>query len=173
MIYKIINVGAIGDNAPHPWSGAHGDFIDYKVKFADTPQVIKITRKPTSAAPQVGDEVEGTIDMSAKGGPKFKPEYNQNGAPGGSSGRSNGSGYEPRDNDRIVAQWAIGQAVTLHNHMQTGTNTELDTIEALATNLFTMVERVKATEITVPPDPVDDLGGENITLEDLDLPEGF
>lgn len=85
--------------------------------------------------------------------------------------------WQPRDDDRIVAQWAIGQAVSVYGG-------DLIKVEHMANDLFKMVDRVKsgsggdatsqprtqveksepaATEDVV----VTDIGDEPINLDDI------
>ena len=54
------------------------------------------------------------------------------------------SNWTPRDDDRIVAQWAIGQAVQFES---TRNNTKINTedIEKTAKDFYSMVERVKTS----------------------------
>lgn len=61
-----------------------GDMKEYQVKFNEIEAVVKISQKATTAPPKEGDVLNGTIDMSAQYGPKFKKEYN----PGGFGGSS-------------------------------------------------------------------------------------
>jgi hypothetical protein len=65
------------------WSGGKGTFVDYQVRFEGNPNVVKITQKPETRPPQVGDVVTGSVDMSAPYGPKFKKEFSQGGGGGG------------------------------------------------------------------------------------------
>lgn len=51
--------------------------------------------------------------------------------------------WQPRDDDAIRAQWAIGQAVSVYKD-------KLDEVEALAKSLFKMVDRVKSSEPAKP-----------------------
>jgi hypothetical protein len=61
--------------------------------------------------------------------------------------------WQPRDDDAIRAQWAIGQAVSMHNDDKAVTGAQfiaggdksLPAIEATAKQLFAMVERVKGS----------------------------
>lgn len=60
-----------------------GDMRSYRVRFEGTPEPVEISQKVSTAPPQVGQTLEGTIDMSGQYGPKFKKEYNQGGFTGG------------------------------------------------------------------------------------------
>lgn len=57
----------------------YGNMKEYRVKFKEGhPElVVKWSRKEDSPAPKVGDEVEGTIDMSGEYGPKFKQDFSK------------------------------------------------------------------------------------------------
>lgn len=52
--------------------------------------------------------------------------------------------WQPRDDDRIVAQWAIGQAVAAYT--KTGHPVDFKEIEEWATKFYAMVDRVKGGE---------------------------
>lgn len=70
------------------YSTKFGDFISYRLKLSDTADdtVVELSQKADSRPPQVGDILEGTIDMSAQYGPKFKKDFGGGGFGGGQSG---------------------------------------------------------------------------------------
>lgn len=57
--------------------------------------------------------------------------------------------WQPRDDDRIVAQWAIGQAVAAYT--KTGHPVDFKEIEEWATKFYAMVDRVKGSESKSEP----------------------
>lgn len=69
-----------------------GPMISYKVLFEGEETPVEVSQKATTAAPKVGDVVEGTIDTSGQYGPKFKKEYSQGGSFGASRGSSGAGG---------------------------------------------------------------------------------
>lgn len=72
------------------YSTKFGEMVSYKVLFEGIDTPVEISQKASSKAPAVGDSVDGTIDMSAPYGPKFKKEFNQGsfGSGGSSFGQS-------------------------------------------------------------------------------------
>lgn len=137
------------------YDSKYGPMKSYKVAFEDYDQAVEISRKDTSPAPQVGDELEGTIDMSGQYGPKFKQDF--------SAGKKSFGGGYSRDDDAIKAQWAIGQAMNAHIGTNTDGKVKLEDVEVLAKKLFSMVERVKQPAATV--DEVFPVT-ENVTLDE-------
>lgn len=121
----------------------YGSMVSYQVKFVGNDNAVEVTRKSSSPAPKAGDALEGTIDVSGEYGPKFKAEY-ANKSFGGAGSKP---AYIPKDEKAIQAMWSIGQAVVLHNATNTGTKVEIETIEALAIELFGMVDSVKAATV--------------------------
>jgi len=93
-----------------------GPMVSYKVLFEGIDQAVEISQKSTSKAPEVGDVVEGTIDMSGQYGPKFKKEYNQGGFGGGrpTAGASAGGGSKfEKDPFTMYLSYAKDVAVAL------------------------------------------------------------
>lgn len=81
--------------------------------------------------------------------------------------------------DRVIkAQWAIGQAVSLHkdNEVVTGAafiaggNKNLLAIEATAKQLFAMVDRVQQGETKTDPEVIAEALGIDTPLETADIP---
>lgn len=165
MEYKVIAIGSQGANAPKHWSGKFGDMIDYKVKFEGEADSVTISQKASSPAPKAGDVLAGKIDREAQYGPKFTKDF----TPGARAGGSKPFSPTGRDDNRIVAQWSIGQAI---NVLSAGVVESIDTelIEPLAVELFQMASRVKDTDTT--PDDDDDFGDTTVVPVE-DIPEGF
>lgn len=98
-----------------------GSMVSYKVMFENFETVVEISQKASSPAPKVGDTVEGTIDMSAPYGPKFKKEYNQGGfgsptgqsTQGRSAGSTSGSSKFEKDPFTMYLSYAKDVAVAL------------------------------------------------------------
>ena len=114
MNYKI---EAVSDEV-RKYESKYGPMISYRVKFSGNEQAIEIARKETSPAPKVGDELEGTIDMSSQYGPKFKQEYSPKQGPSGGYGGSKPSGdqftmYLSYAKDLVVAQIEAGTKIPL------------------------------------------------------------
>lgn len=57
--------------------------------------------------------------------------------------KDDGFKAQPKDEKAISAMWSIGQAIAFHSD-----NASLNTIEETAKELFLMVDRVKATQVT-------------------------
>ena len=149
-----------------PWSNDYGKFQTYAVQFEGSDTWVQWNKKfkgdeePTP--PKHGDEVYGEISNG-----KFKIGKKDGGfAPSASKSSFKGSEKKewiPRDDDRIVAQWAIGQAMT--NQKQG--HIDFETVEMDAQRLYAMVDRVKGGEKSepvkeeLPPvDAYDDITGE-------------
>jgi hypothetical protein len=73
-------------SAVHPdtksYEGKYGTMVTYKVKFAEDADTIEISRKPSSPAPKVGDELEGVVNTTDYG-KKFKQDFTQGQGGGG------------------------------------------------------------------------------------------
>lgn len=94
MQYKILMVNP----TTREYSTKFGDMVSYQVKFEGMEMPVEISKKITSPAPQAGDEVTGTIDMSAKFGPKFKADF---GGASGGFGASQPTGQQSLDGRQI------------------------------------------------------------------------
>lgn len=117
------------------WSSQYGDMVTYYVKVDSETDAVQMNKKADSKAPQVGDELYGTI-TSTEYGLKFKGEkkpFNTKPA------------YEPREDhhEAIKAQWAIGQAVQVFISEK---GKSLDQVEIDAKQFYAMVDRVKSSE---------------------------
>jgi hypothetical protein len=64
------------------------------------------------------------------------------------TGARTSSGYQPRDDNAIRAQWAIGQAINLAAVKMDKDAITLPVIESYAKELFTTVSRVKGEELS-------------------------
>lgn len=77
MTYTISDVGSVNE-----YQSKYGPMKNYNVKFNETGDtIVQWSKKASSPAPQVGDVLEGTIDMSGEYGPKFKQDYQAKDAP--------------------------------------------------------------------------------------------
>lgn len=52
-----------------------GQMKSYQVKFKENEMWVDISQKPSTAVPTVGQQMEGTIDISGPYGAKFKKEF--------------------------------------------------------------------------------------------------
>lgn len=64
------------------------------------------------------------------------------------SARSTGSSWQPRDDNAIKAQWAIGQAINLASVKMDKEAITLPVIEQYARELYATVSRVKGDKVT-------------------------
>lgn len=90
--------------------------VSYKVLFDGLDKAVEISQKATSRAPEVGDTVDGSIDMSAPYGPKFKKEFSQGGfsaAPSSSTGSTPRRGESDADKFTMYLSYAKDVAVAL------------------------------------------------------------
>lgn len=118
------------------WSSQYGEMITYHVKLNDDDQVVQLNKKQDSPTPKIGDQVYGEI-QDTEYGQKFKAAKKPF--------TPNKPGYS-RDDSAIRAQWAIGQSMTHHNGAE---QLSLTDIEATATALYLMVDRVKVADPTM------------------------
>lgn len=156
-------------SAEQVWKSPDGQRVIYKVALDYNGQTLSAKTYSQAIATEGWS---GTIESYEKEGrngaetfvkqpPKENPGY------GSTSGGSSRSNYAPRDDSHIKAQWAIGQAATLVTAAETGTNIDLEAIEALAKDLFAMVDRVKTSEQVTDdvPDEVHD--PTQVSIEEL------
>lgn len=129
-----------------------------------------VVRDPTKIV--VGDEYFGEIrDWTSAAGkvwPRFyreeKPEQNHGQSQGG--GQTAKKEWQPRDDNAIRAQWAIGQAVSTHDWAKGTTNYGF--IEERAKEFYTMVDRVKGSSDVPPQDTIAPVvEGEPFNLDDI------
>jgi len=92
---------------------------------------------------------------------KFKREKKEEVA---STGEPAKASWQPRDDDRIVAQWAIGQAnaYVCSEKFRVEDHDPIEDIESIAKDFYAMVERVKS-----PNKEIDVSDGEPISLNDI------
>lgn len=93
------------------------------------------------------------METFVKQPPKENSGYPSSTGSGHSGTQSGGSGYTPRDDSHIKAQWAIGQAVST---LAKDGELDLELTEALAKDLFAMVDRVKSGDAITSPAPEPD-----------------
>jgi len=141
------------------YNGQYGPMKSYKIALdgagADPQEAIELSQKPDTAAPSVGQILEGTIDRSGQFGPKFKKDFAAGKTFGGSK----------KDEEGIKAQWAIGQAMTYcTNRLKATEHIDLTVVEALAKDLFAMTDRVKSN--TDSTQAVTELFGEGEVQEE-------
>lgn len=140
----------------------YGPMVSYRLKLEGVEEPVELTKKTTSPAPTKGSELYGTVDMSSQYGPKFKTERQFDG--GGGSKPS----YQPKDEKAIQAMWAIGQSAQFLATSQ-GAKADIADIEPLASDLFAMVDRVKADSKEAPKDGVaqEVPNKDQLTIEDV------
>lgn len=90
-----------------------GPMVSYKVLFEGIDQAVEISQKATSDAPKVGDTVEGTIDMSAPYGPKFKKEFSQGGGSFGGGQRTGATGGRKFESDPFTMYLSYAKDVAV------------------------------------------------------------
>lgn len=141
--YKISKVSA---GPPKAWSfkdkktGNDIPMETYKVMLEGVDEPVDLSRKPGNL-PKVDELLLGTIEPTDFG-QRFKAERKP---------YTPGAGFSPKDQDGIKAQWAIRQAVALHNHLGSQDKDNIPNlafIENTAQELFHMVERVKTSKLT-------------------------
>lgn len=144
--YKIIKVS---EQEPRTWDGEHGTVYYIRVMLEGHDRPVEIGKKSPDAL-KVGDTVYGTIKPTDYPSDSFKAAQKPFGGGGGKT-------YQPRDDNAIRAQWAIGQAVSHYNSIAVaavkgGADAKafLDGIEETAKELYQMVDRVKASEPEKP-----------------------
>jgi hypothetical protein len=124
------------------WSNEFGKYQTYAVQFDDKNDWIKWNKKFKDGkveAPKEGDEVFGVVENG-----KFslaKKDY------AFGSTKNTKPDWQPRDDDRIVAQWAIGQAVNIYVNDKFLQDSRADfepSVELWAKKLYAMVDRVKS-----------------------------
>jgi len=153
MIYKITAVG----KGPKDWKSSYGAMKEYKIKLKDETDIIRLNQKASTPAPEVGQELVGSIDFTDEFGPKFNKEFTKP--------EEKKSNYVDHHED-IKSEWAIGQAIIMLN---AGKDLpKLEDVEALASDLYSMVERIGKNELD---DAVDVTGDEDIqqSLDDIDF----
>lgn len=134
---------------PKEWESKYGPMKTWLIQVEGNGEPVQLNKKAESPAPEVGEPLYGTI-TETEYGQKFKSErlpYT-----GGGGGKS----YQPRDDEAIKAQWAIGQAVQLYVTQRDEINatlkdtgqmmSDMEYVEGQAKELFAMIDRVKESK---------------------------
>lgn len=175
-------VQGVANTAPKEYTNAYGTTYYHRVKLVGVEKAVSIGKKAPNAI-KAGDVINGTIEKTALPEDKWHGEAPAPGA-GGFSGQqpaanagNQSSGYVPRDDSHIKAQWAIGQATTFYlatAKIDLNAKDRLDVIESLATEYFAMVERVKVVPVVEPvPEAPADGFGQDTGFDDInqDIPD--
>lgn len=155
-------VEQVSQEPPREWNNPKGGVIYYKkVMLKGHPRPVSVGKKSPDAL-HVGSTIYGRVmaDMS-NAEDKFKAGQNPNfgggqqGSFGGSSSAASKPAYQPRDDDAIRAQWAIGQALQAIGNrpaIDKSSTIDYDKVQEVANRLFAMVEDVKkgSSESTDP-----------------------
>lgn len=136
-------IKAVSSAPPREWSGKFGLNKSYRVRFAGSDMTVELAKLASSPPPQVGEIVFGTIE-SNEYGLKFKTASKVGGGFGGQN-------RPLRDDSAIQAQWAIGQAMSWFggdpaSRLDKDDTPPFDKVEALANDLFAMIDRVKGSK---------------------------
>jgi hypothetical protein len=158
---------------PKSWMSKHGEMYTWLIQVEGNGEPVQLNKKPSSTAPKVGDVIYGEIELSDFGQKlqqvqRPQPQAQQSYTPAAKKE------WQPRDDDRIVAQWAIGNAITLlEPEIAKSKNAQAteDLIETWAKKLFAMVGRVKTGEQEVAKSELDSLAetAEDTSEEEFDL----
>lgn len=128
--YKVLKVSS---QEPKTYDGPNGTVFYIKCMLDGHDKPVSIGKKSPNAIKE-GDTVSGEITATQYETDKFTAEK---------KAFTPGFTKEPRDNDRIVAQWAIGQATTFVLAYNQSTMPAEHLIEEWANKYYAMVERVK------------------------------
>ena len=129
------------------------EIFELGMDYQGQPLKAKTFSKEISAVGWNGD-VETYEREGRNGSETFVKQPEKEGNFGGGAKPS----YTPRDDSHIKAQWAIGQAITV---LADKGSVDLELTEALAKDLFAMVDRVKGEKEPANTDVV-------VTGEELD-----
>lgn len=130
----------VSSQEPKRYEGKFGVTLYHNVRFEGSDEIVSIGRKEGNA-PKAGEKVYGTVTENEYG-KSFKSEKNPNNSYGGSK--------YTRDDNAIRAQWAIGQAIALFAQSPSD-KVDLEVLEANATRLYVMVDRVKTSNVSESP----------------------
>lgn len=152
--YKIVQVS---EQPPREYYNEKFNSTTYyiKVKLEGHDRPVSIGKRSPDAL-KAGDTVYGNIvpsDPSKFETDNFKAERPQEG--------SGGRNYQPRDDMAIRAQWAIGQSVGMQGLVK------IENIEAMAKELFAMVDRVK-NSAPITPESVQQVFKPDKVVKDFD-----
>ena len=147
-------IGNVREN-PREWqSQTGGPMLGYRMDMQDQStgeviQNVEWSRKPTSAAPTNGQEVEGTLDRSGQYGPKFKQAAQQRGG-GGGGGRPR----DPAERRSIAMQSSIRTAVDLlrmaaefGEYQPPSANEAAGQVRAVATSMYHLVREAEDDKV--------------------------
>lgn len=150
--YEVLQfkIGDFQDNHGNTW-------CDMTLQGVSEPVRI-VVKDPTKI--KDGDKLYGEIKkQTSKAGKDYLRFYRETRPDDSQQGFGNRTGgakpaWQPRDDSAIRAQWAIGQAVTIHmTHAPSKGFTRSDEIEKTAKELFSMVDRVKGSVVTGSTNP--------------------
>lgn len=170
-------VQGVANTAPKEYANAFGITYYHRVKLVGVDKAVSIGKKAPNAI-KAGDIINGSIETTAFSEDKWHGEAPAPGAggftgptPQASTASTAGTGYTPRDDSHIKAQWAIGQATTFYlatAKIELGTKNRMEVVEALAAEYFAMVERVKNVPVVEPlPEPPADGFGQDEAPDDI------
>jgi hypothetical protein len=98
--YKVAEV----KGNPNPWTHSSGSKnLDYRCAFEGVNGDVEVTRKESSPAPQVGDELFGTLQTKTQAGYTYKFKSEQQGGGGGGGGGASRNPAERASIERQVA----------------------------------------------------------------------
>lgn len=123
----------ISQSPPREWTGDYGTIYYIKTMLKGHGKPVEVGKKSPDAL-KTGDTVYGTIKQTDFDVDRFKPEKNPN----------TGMARQPKDEAAIKAMWAIGQSVQVA--LGKGKTFDTKDIEAVANELFGMVDRVKSPQ---------------------------
>lgn len=130
------------------WDSKYGTLTTHYCEVEGIEGVVEVNKKLGNDGPAVGEELYGTftesdyVDKAGKTHWKFKAAPKNNFSGGG------GKSYQPRDDNHIRAQWAIGQAMSFFTAKSDKTTIDPQAVEGMAGQLYAMVDRVKDSVVT-------------------------
>jgi len=93
-------------SGPRQWESNFGPMVSYDVLFAGASEQVEVTQKPSTAAPQPGETLEGDVVTDNAGRRKFKKHRPDTGGGGKSYGRS------PEEQRAILRQGAQNRSIS-------------------------------------------------------------
>lgn len=114
---------------PRDWQSKYGPMKSYRVAVkngsSDEAEVVELSQKPDTAAPTVGQALEGEIVPSQN--PQFPPKFKK--AQQGGGGFSGGGGMSPEREKRIVRQHSQSMSIeTLKLAVDCGINLQVGSV---------------------------------------------
>lgn len=164
------------------WKSPDGERELYEVVFESQGQELKAKTYSSYIGTEgwsgdlLVEERQGKkgLETFVKQAPKEDGSYQARSGGGASGGANSRQPYVPKDDKAIQAMWAISQSIAAHS----GTTdsdmnpADLASVEGYANELFSMVDRVKAsqgTDTTSQPDVVvEDVDGGDLDLSLMD-----